>query len=113
MDYYPNFAAAYDGPEPSQAGYQRSLAVLRANALRVGIPFWNFFGVESVFGGEPDPTEAQIRWQVFTSLAYGAKGVLYFCYWGGILQEQPRFDGDSTAGLSRSEPEPSGALSWA
>ena len=32
------------------------------------------------FGGHSDPTEAQIRWQIFTSLAYGAKGVLYFCY---------------------------------
>ena len=34
-----------------------------------------------VFGGKRDPTEAQIRWQVFTSLAYGAKGVLYFTNW--------------------------------
>lgn len=28
-----------------------------------------------------DVSEAEIRWQVFTSLALGAKGVLYFCYW--------------------------------
>ena len=33
------------------------------------------------FGGHSDQTDAQIRWQIFTSLAYGAKGVLYFCYW--------------------------------
>ena len=39
----------------------------------------NFFNVEG-FGGHPDPTEAQLRWQVFTSLAYGAKGVLCYCY---------------------------------
>jgi hypothetical protein len=41
--------------------------------------FWNFFNAMP-FGGHSDPSEAQIRWQIFTSLAYGAKGVLYFCY---------------------------------
>jgi len=52
------------------------------------VPFWNFFGVQHVFSGQPDPTEAQIRWQVFTSLAFGAKGFMYFCYWGGILTQR-------------------------
>lgn len=26
-------------------------------------------------------SEAQIRWQAWASLAHGAKGLLYFCYW--------------------------------
>ena len=29
----------------------------------------------------PDVSEAQMRWQAFTSLDDGARGVLYFCYW--------------------------------
>ena len=29
----------------------------------------------------PDEAEPQMRWQAFTSLGYGARGVLYFCYW--------------------------------
>jgi hypothetical protein len=33
------------------------------------------------YGPHTDPTESQMRWQVFASLAYGAKGVLYFCYY--------------------------------
>jgi len=33
------------------------------------------------FIGRNDLTEAQLRWQAFTSVAYGATGVLYFCYW--------------------------------
>ena len=33
------------------------------------------------FGGHDDPTEQELRWMAFTSLAYGAKGILYFCYW--------------------------------
>ena len=32
------------------------------------------------FAGHSDPTEAQLAWQIFTSLTYGAKGILYFCY---------------------------------
>jgi hypothetical protein len=55
------------------------------------VPFWNFFGVQHVFYGEPDPTEAQVRWQAFTSLAFGAKGLLYFCYWTGILVQKVPF----------------------
>lgn len=63
----------------SIAGYRANLNVMRMASLRARVPFWNFFNVEG-FGGHPDPTEAQLRWQVFTSLAYGAKGVLYYCY---------------------------------
>ena len=28
-----------------------------------------------------DVSEGEMRWQIYTSLAIGAKGVLYFCYW--------------------------------
>ena len=28
-----------------------------------------------------DVSEGEMRWQIYTSLALGAKGVLYFCYW--------------------------------
>ncbi len=28
-----------------------------------------------------DPTEAELRWQVFHALAYGARGVSYLAYW--------------------------------
>ena len=36
--------------------------------------------------GEHDPTEVQLRWQAFTSIVYGAKGLLYFCYWNPSYQ---------------------------
>ena len=92
--------------ESSGAIYHQNLAVYRNASLKHGIPFWcalseapgtggcmmltggwarrNYFN-SMVFGGKRDPTEAQIRWQVFTSLAYGAKGVLYFCCESDIL----------------------------
>ena len=40
---------------------------------RRGIPFWNFFNIMP-YGPHTDPTESQVRWQVFASLAHGARG---------------------------------------
>ena len=64
----------------SQDLYCENLAVLRKYALIRRIPFWNYFNDMS-FAKHRDPTEAQMRWQIYTSLAYGARGILYFCYW--------------------------------
>ena len=109
MDHYPTFeySTAYNWSMYSTApvatrgilveslpGYRANLGVMRAASLRVGVPFWNFFKAVQVGDVDSDPTEAQLRWQVFTSLAYGAKGVLYFCYnddpcgRGGILHQR-------------------------
>ncbi|HPO14552.1 MAG TPA: beta-galactosidase [Candidatus Hydrogenedentes bacterium] len=76
MDHYPVMRPDNDG----RFYYCRNLSVMRKYSLQKGIPFWNFFNTQ-VHGTHTDPTEAQLRWQVYTSLAYGAKGVLYFCYW--------------------------------
>ena len=83
FDHYPLFypgSATDAASNTSQAGYLRNLADVREASLAAGIPFWNFFNAMP-FNGRPDVTEAQLRWQVYSSLAYGAKGVLYFCYW--------------------------------
>jgi len=76
MDHYPLFLPNADGRQ----AYCDNLDVMRRYSLAKGIPFWNFFNTMP-FGPHSDPTEAQLRWQIYTSLAYGAKGVLYFCYW--------------------------------
>jgi len=85
MDHYPLMRPDADGRE----AYCRNLAVMRSGSLAKRIPFWNFFNVMP-FGPHSDPTEAQIRWQIYTSLAYGAKGVLYFCYWTPSGGEFPK-----------------------
>ena len=94
MDHYPFFEyPAGSNLTSSVAGYRANLGVLRAESLRAGIPFWNFFNNVG-WSTHSDPTEAQMRWQVFTSLAYGAKGVLYYCYnsepcgRGGVLHDK-------------------------
>ncbi len=70
-------------------GYCENLDVIRRHALEAGVPFWNFFNIIP-YGRHFDPTEAQVDWQIYTSIAYGAKGVLYFCYWTPRGREFPK-----------------------
>ncbi len=85
MDHYPIMHPDRD----TRHAYCQNLEVMRQNALRKKVPFWNFFQ-SMPFGGHMDVTEAQIRWQIYTSIAYGAKGVLYFCYYTPAGGEFPK-----------------------
>jgi len=85
MDHYPRMKPGAD----SRHHYCSNLAVMRKYALQQDIPLWNFFNTMP-FGPHADPTEAQLRWQIYSSLAYGAKGVLYFCYWTPRGHEFPK-----------------------
>ena len=85
MDYYPMLAPGEDGRD----GYCSNLEAMRKYSLQENIPFWNFFN-SMPFGPHFDPTEADLRWQIYTSLAYGAKGVLYFCYFTPVSDEFPK-----------------------
>ena len=53
----PIFGAGPDAPV---------LEVMRREALAYGVPFWNFFNTMP-FGPHTDPTEAQLRWQIYAS----------------------------------------------
>ncbi len=85
MDYYPQFKPGTDGRD----GYCGNLEVMRKQSLEANIPFWNFFNIMP-YGPHTDPTEAQLRWQIYSSVAYGAKGVLYFCYYTPAGGEFPK-----------------------
>jgi hypothetical protein len=76
MDHYPLMRPKADGRD----AYLANLETMRKYSQQADIPFWNYF-YSMPFNDRLDPTEAQIRWQIFASIAYGAKGVLYFCYW--------------------------------
>jgi alpha-N-acetylglucosaminidase len=94
LDNYPHFDTAGGsgcaappcaaGPQ-TKANYIANLLVLREAALAAGIPFWNFFKAMPYGAGtSPSPydvSESEMRWQAMTSLALGAKGVMYYCYW--------------------------------
>ena len=85
MDHYPTMKPDAD----SRDSYCANLDVFRTHALKNNVPFWNFFNCMP-FGSHADPTEAQLRWQIYTSIAYGAKGVLYFCYYTPLSPEFPK-----------------------
>ena len=88
MDHYPIFKPKHD----TRHRYCNNLATMRKFSLQKGIPFWNYFNTMP-FGPHTDPTEAQIRWQVYTSIAYGAKGVIYFNYGTPLTDEFPKGGG--------------------
>ena len=83
MDYYlfdPNYIV-------TRPGYFWNLSVMREVSLKYGIPFWNFIQAGTNWNDaqtdldttdNSTPTEDQMRWNVNTSLAYGAKGIEYF-----------------------------------
>ncbi|MCS7224207.1 MAG: beta-galactosidase, partial [Armatimonadetes bacterium] len=60
--------------------YFLNMELIRLKALQVGIPFW-FILLSTPAKYYRTPTEGELRWQVYTSLAYGAKGIMYFTYW--------------------------------
>jgi hypothetical protein len=83
FDHYPMFGPGSEtsASQISMAGYMRNLHTVRSASLANGnIPYYNFFNTMP-YDGRPDVTEVQLRWQAFTSLTFGSKGVLYFCYW--------------------------------
>ncbi|MDA0659840.1 MAG: hypothetical protein O2931_04075 [Planctomycetota bacterium] len=85
MDHYPMMTPEEDG----RIKYCSNLEMMRKYALLHNVPFWNYFNTMP-FGPHGDPTEAQLKWQVYTSIAYGARGVLYFCYWTPRGHEFPK-----------------------
>lgn len=86
MDHYPQFRP--DAPD-GRDSYCQNLAVMRRISLERGIPYWNFFNIMP-YGWQTDPTADQVRWQIYSTLTYGAKGVLYFCYYTPLTAEFPK-----------------------
>jgi hypothetical protein len=89
MDHYPLFRPDRGEGKDGRDRYCENLATLRQHSLRADIPFWNFFNTIP-YGPHTDPTEAQLRWQIFASLCYGARGVLWFCYFTPKGAEFPK-----------------------
>ncbi|MHB9022803.1 MAG: hypothetical protein ACYC7E_01315 [Armatimonadota bacterium] len=75
----------YSQNSPAWGGRDRyflNLAEYQAAALRHDIPFWNII-LSIGHWRYTVPTVDEMRWQFYTSLAYGAQGILYFLYRAG------------------------------
>ena len=76
FDYYP-----FMGATPNlSSSYFAQLYKTAAVANQYKIPFWPFIQACSFGGSSRVPSQAEMDWQVSTSLLYGAKGLQYFCY---------------------------------
>lgn len=72
---------ACDPENPVHLGsYFDNMEIVRAEALKRNIPAC-FILLSIPHGSYRDPTESDLRWQVFTALTYGYKAILYFTYW--------------------------------
>lgn len=64
--------------------YLLNLEIVSNATKKANIPFWLFIQSIGYFTAGMEnriPNEADIRWQVYNSLAFGAQGLQYFCYW--------------------------------
>ncbi len=66
--------------------YFENLAIIRDAALRHGAQPWQII-LSTEHLAYRAPTEAEMRWQAYTSLAYGMKGLMYFTYWTNSTRE--------------------------
>lgn len=89
-DSYPliDYDPAAEGYRAEMSDFYYNLDILRAKTLEAGIPLWTFAATLGYkmpeTSSEPDrrvPTREELRWEVFSNLAFGAKGIQYFCYW--------------------------------
>jgi len=75
FDHYPLVGAS-----AVRGNYYENLEIIRAASLKHKVPFWAF-ALTCPHGSYRNPTEAEIRFQVFSDIVYGAKGIFYFTYW--------------------------------
>ena len=109
FDHYPVFGrvASDARATDTREEYVLNLALAAAVTRRAhNLPLWLYFNIvpygspavnSGPKSGHDDPTEAQIRWQISTALAYGATGLLYF-------QWHPMPDGHPGLVMSRQGP---------
>ena len=57
------------------------LEIVREETKKAQIPFMVFVQSEGIREGLRVPNRSEILWQVNTALAYGARGIGWFCYW--------------------------------
>ncbi len=74
---YDHYALMDDGT--LRGGYFQNLEIIRAAALRHNLPFWNIVLSNAHFS-YADPSLAGLRFQLYTTLAYGGRGISYFTY---------------------------------
>lgn len=74
---YDHYALMEDGS--LRYGYFQNLETVRRAALGADVPFWNIVLGNAHFH-YAEPTPAGLRFQLYTTLAYGGRGISYYTY---------------------------------
>lgn len=80
-DHYHFFKDAQGKPNDGKQ-YFLNLALIRLAALEAGKPFLNIIQANTIEKSWRLTNPTEMRWLVFTTLAYGGRGISYFTYWG-------------------------------
>lgn len=73
--------------------YYSDMEIIRRQGLTNKVDFWTYIQSIGITGSLRSPSEEAMRYQVFTSLAYGAKGISYFSYLTPDYPGTPFHDG--------------------
>jgi hypothetical protein len=79
---YDHYAMMFGGT--LRDGYFANLESMRNASVEHKLPFWNIVLTAAHFNYR-EATDADLRFQVYTSLAYGARGIAYFTYFTPAL----------------------------
>lgn len=90
-DHYHFMKAGNDGQQ-----YFLNLALIRDAAIEAGKPFLNIIQASTIEKSWRLPNPAETRFLVFTTMAYGGRGISYFLYWGPEVYGGLYRDGKST-----------------
>lgn len=80
-DYY-TFFRTKDGKPYDDIAYFLNLRLVRQAAAKAHIPFMNIVQASTMLPYWRLPSASEMRWLVYTTLAYGGRGISYFLYWG-------------------------------
>ena len=73
-----HYRQMFEGGDESTYWY--NLELMRKLCVKAGLPY-NQIIVSLKHMGYRECSEVDLRWQVYTSLAYGSRGIQYFTYW--------------------------------
>jgi hypothetical protein len=95
---YDHYHFLKDGADGKQ--YFLNLALIRLAALDSGNAFLNTIQADTIEKSWRLPNAAETRWLVFTTMAYGGRGISYFTYWGPPEYNGLYVDGKPSARLA-------------
>ena len=74
---FAHFPITKDGLRPD---FYLNLELIRQRSLEQGVPFWAA-ALTRQYAEYPRPKEPYLRFEIYSALAYGAKGIQFFTYW--------------------------------